>query len=118
MTQQRSIFGIPVPELPVVDVPRAQQYYRDVLGFEIGWLYLGDEIGAVSRDNVTIFFRKRQTPFETAIHWIYAPDIQASYRELTELGADIVDPLGEKPWGLLQFTVRDLDGNLFHFHHG
>jgi hypothetical protein len=28
--------GPPVPELPVVDVERAQQHYRDVLGFEIG----------------------------------------------------------------------------------
>ena len=28
----------PVPELPVADVERAQQYYRDTLGFEIGWL--------------------------------------------------------------------------------
>jgi bleomycin resistance family protein len=40
----------PVPELPVADVERAQQYYRDTLGFEIGWLYPGNEIGAVSRD--------------------------------------------------------------------
>ena len=39
----------PVPELPVADVESAQQYYRDVLGFEIGWLYPGGDIGAVSR---------------------------------------------------------------------
>ena len=32
-----SKIGRPVPELPVEDVERAQQYYRDVLGFEIGW---------------------------------------------------------------------------------
>ncbi|WP_052200958.1 VOC family protein [Terriglobus sp. TAA 43] len=118
MSQTRSVFGMPVPELPVMDVPRAQRYYRDVLGFEIGWLYPGEEIGAVSRDNVTIFFRKRQPPFEAAIHWIHALDIEASYRELTNLGANIVDPLEEKPWGLRQFTVQDLDGNFFHFHQG
>ncbi len=56
-------FGPPVPELPVVDVERAQQHYRDVLGFEIGWLYPGGEIGAVSRDKTTVFFRKRTPPF-------------------------------------------------------
>jgi hypothetical protein len=33
-------------------VERAQQHYRDALGFEIGWLYPGGDIGAVSRDNV------------------------------------------------------------------
>ena len=41
--------GQPVPELPVVDVERAQQHYRDALGFEIGWLYPDKGIGAVLR---------------------------------------------------------------------
>jgi predicted enzyme related to lactoylglutathione lyase len=109
--------GPPVPELPVVDVERAQQHYRDALGFEIGWLYPGKGIGAVSRDKSVIFFRKRTPPFEPAIHWMFAEDIDASYQELMSLGANIVDPLARKPWGLRQFTVKDLDGNLFYFHH-
>ena len=45
--EKRTSLGPPVPELPVADVERAQQYYRDKLGFEIGWLYPGKEIGAV-----------------------------------------------------------------------
>ena len=31
-------------------------------------------------------------------------------------GARIVEPLEEKPWGLHQFTVEDIDGNRFYFH--
>jgi predicted enzyme related to lactoylglutathione lyase len=107
----------PVPELPVTDVERAQQHYRDALGFEIGWLYPGKEIGAVSRGNVAIFFRKTTPPFEGAVHWVFADDIDATYNELTSLGANIVEPLEEKPWGLRQFTVEDIDGNRFYFHH-
>jgi uncharacterized glyoxalase superfamily protein PhnB len=114
--KMRSI-GRPVPELPVADVERAQQYYRDVLGFEIGWLYPGKEIGAVSNGDVAIFFRKRQPPFEPAVHWVFAEDIDGSYLELQAAGANIVDPLERKPWGLRQFTIEDLDGNLFYFHH-
>jgi uncharacterized glyoxalase superfamily protein PhnB len=106
-----------VPELPVADVERAQQHYRDTLGFEIGWLYPDKEIGAVLRGNVTIFFRKRKPPFEPAVHWVFAEDIDASYQELKSIGANIVDPLEMKPWGLRQFTVKDLDGNIFYFHH-
>src|SRR5258705_10340235 len=66
MNQEESLttIGQPVPELPVADVEQAQQHYRDVLGFEIGWLYPGKEIGSVSRGNVAIFFRRRQEPFE------------------------------------------------------
>ena len=73
--------GQPVPELPVADVERAQQHYRDALGFEIGWLYPGKEIGAVSRGDVGIFFRKRTLPFEPAVHWVFAEDIDASYHD-------------------------------------
>ena len=108
--------GRPVPELPVADVKRAQQHYRDALGFEIGWLYPGKGIGFVQRGDVAIFFRKRTPPFEPAVHWVFAEDIDASYQELKASGANIVEPLEKKPWGLRQFTVKDLDGNIFYFH--
>jgi uncharacterized glyoxalase superfamily protein PhnB len=114
--QARTALGPPTPELPVEDVPRAQQHYRDALGFEIGWLYPGGEIGAVSRDNVVIFFRRRTRPFEPAVHWLFAANIEATYDELRASGARIVEPLELKPWGLRQFTVEDLDGNRFYVH--
>jgi uncharacterized glyoxalase superfamily protein PhnB len=116
--EKLAALGKPVPELPVRDVERAQRYYKATLGFEIGWLYPGNEIGSVSRSDMgPIFFRKKTPPFEAAVHWVYAEDIDASYEELKSLGANIVDPLQKKPWGLRQFTVQDLDGNLFYFHH-
>lgn len=108
--------GHPVPELPVADVERAQKYYRDVLGFEIGWLYPGKGIGSVSRGTAAIFFRRRSEPFEPAVHWVFAEDIDATYEELRSSGAKIVEPLEKKPWGLRQFTVEDLDGHRFYFH--
>jgi len=106
-----------VPELPVTDVERAQRHYRDTLGFEIGWLIPEKTMGAVSGNGVVIFFRKRELPFEPAIHWVYAEDLDKTYQELQASGARIVEPLETKPWGLRQFTVADLDGNRFHFHH-
>jgi predicted enzyme related to lactoylglutathione lyase len=115
--EKLSSIGHPVPELPVIDVERAQQHYRDALGFDIGWLEPGKDIGAVSRGKVAIFLRKRELPFESAVHWVFADDIDASYEELKSSGANIIDPLEKKPWGLRQFTVEDLDGNLFYFHH-
>ena len=112
-----SVIGHPVPELPVEDVERAQRYYRDVLGFEIGWLCPGNEMGAVSRKKAVIFFRRTKPPFAPAVHWIFAEDVDASYGELKSSGANIVEELEKKPWGLRQFTVEDPDGNRFYFHH-
>jgi predicted enzyme related to lactoylglutathione lyase len=114
---KKESFSPPVPELPVVDVERAQQHYRDALGFDVGWLYPGKEIGAVSKGRATIFFRRRNQPFEPAVHWIYADDLDATYQQLKSSGANIVEPIEKKPWGLRQFTVDDLDGNRFYFHH-
>jgi uncharacterized glyoxalase superfamily protein PhnB len=111
----------PVPELPVTDVERAREYYRDHLGFELGWAVPredgpGSEIAAVKRGEVIIFFRHRAAPFEPAVHWVFASRISATYDELKSLGARITEPLEKKPWGLSQFTVEDLDGNRFYFH--
>lgn len=39
--EEMTPLGRPVPELPVIDVERAQQHYIDTLGFELGWLYEG-----------------------------------------------------------------------------
>jgi catechol 2,3-dioxygenase-like lactoylglutathione lyase family enzyme len=41
MPRHTSLIDQPVPELPVADVERAQRYYRDVLGFDIDWLFPG-----------------------------------------------------------------------------
>jgi predicted enzyme related to lactoylglutathione lyase len=114
--QSLTTLGPPVPELPVADVEQAQRHYRDVLGFEIGWLDPSKEIGAVSRGNVAIFFRRRPGSFEPAVHWIFAEDLDATYAELEASGSKIVEPLEKKPWGLRQFTLEDLDGNRFYFH--
>jgi hypothetical protein len=91
--EKMSSIGQPGPELPVADVERAQQYYGDAHGFEIGWLYPGKQIGAVSHGDVSIFLRKGHLPFEPAVHWVFAQDIDASYQELESSGATIVDPL-------------------------
>ena len=112
----RTRFGHPTPELPVENVERAQRHYRDALGFEIGWLEPSRDIGAVSRENAVIFFRRRSRPFEPVVHWIYAEEIDRTYEELQSRGARIVEPLEKKSWGLRQFTVEDIDGNRFYFH--
>ena len=107
----------PVPELPVADVEKAQEYYRDFLGCKIEWLYPTKDIGAVSNGDTAIFFRKREKSFEPAVHWVYCDDVDSTYKALQDNGANIVEDLEDKPWGIRQFTINDLDGNIFYFHH-
>jgi len=110
-------FNQPVPELPVADVEKAQQYYRDVFGCKIEWLHSNREMGAVSSGEAALFFRKTEGQIMPSVNWIYAEDVDALYQKLKESGANIVDEIEDKPWRHRQFTVKDLDGNLFHIHH-
>lgn len=41
---------------------------------------------------------------------IYVQSVRTLYEEFTQSGAEIVRELGERPWGTLDFTVRDPDG--------
>jgi len=107
----------PTPELPVADVEKAQQYYKDTLGCKIEWLYPTKEIGAVSNGDTAIFFRKQTKPFQPVVHWVFAEDIDAVYKQLIEAGATIIAALEDKPWNMRQFSIADLDGNVFHLHH-
>lgn len=111
-------FNQPVPELPVSDVEKSQQYYRDVFGCNIEWLYPSGNIGAVSNGDTAIFFRRREGAFEPVVHWVYCEDVDTAFDVLKKSKANIVEEIEDKPWGVRQFTVHDLDGNIFYFHHG
>lgn len=107
----------PTPELPVRNIEEAQRYVRDRMGFEIGWHHTEGRIGAVSHGECAIFLRQTTEAVHPVVLWIFATDIDAAYAELVERGAEITDPINDKPWGLRQFTARDPHGHILHFHH-
>ncbi len=55
---RKTKIGQPVPQLPVKDVEKAQNYYKEILGFDVLWTYPDMSIGAVGRENLAIFFVK------------------------------------------------------------
>ena len=114
---EKTKLGQPVPQLPVEDVEKAQNYYSEVLGFEILWIYPDKYIGAVARENVTIFFARTDRAIEPNIHWIFAEDVDSTYTEFKTRGVDIVEDIENKPWNMRQFAIRDLNGHIFYIHH-
>jgi uncharacterized glyoxalase superfamily protein PhnB len=114
---ERTKIGQAVPQLPVENVEKAQAYYKDILGFEILWTYPDKYIGAVGREHITIFFASTDGPIEPNIHWVFADDVDLTYQEFKDRGADIIDDIETKPWNIRQFTVRDLNGHIFYIHH-
>ncbi|MDJ0752169.1 MAG: VOC family protein [Ardenticatenaceae bacterium] len=44
------------------------------------------------------------------------PDVEAHYSQAVAQGAEILEPLWQTPWGLKQYSLRDMDGQLLTFH--
>ena len=107
-------FPAAVPEIPVKDLTNAA-------AFSIDW---GDETGGIvgiSKGNCRMFltndaFRKQYGNAGPVLQWLNL-NSKEQVNELHKLWsasqAKIVSAPESKPWGLHEFLVADLDGNLF-----
>jgi catechol 2,3-dioxygenase-like lactoylglutathione lyase family enzyme len=109
----------------VTDMDRAVAFYRDVLGFEVVYLY-GDPLfyGEVSRGDAAFNLRHVDvSPFVEGVRdaeqllsvAILTDDAAALFDELDGVGVDFQERLRKKPWDAIEFVVRDPDGNLILF---
>jgi predicted lactoylglutathione lyase len=117
----RNAFPGAVPEIPVSDINKAAAYYQSKLGFTIDWGGAEGGIAGISKGDCRLFltaaaFRKHYGNATAVLVWLNL----SSKEEVDELHAvwsaaqaRIVAPPESKPWKLHEFTVADLDGNLF-----
>jgi GNAT superfamily N-acetyltransferase/uncharacterized glyoxalase superfamily protein PhnB len=108
--------------LAVSDVGATIRHYRDVLGFADQWTW-GDppDFGGVRWGKVGVMFSLQPdlaTRVEGHQHSIFVEGIDALYERHRRHGARIVSPLEAKPWGLREYTVRDINGYYLRFGEG
>ena len=114
-----------VPEVPVSHISRALDYYSAQLGFTVDW---GDDeggIAGVSKGDCRLFltnvaFREGRGNSSPIVIWINLDsndEVDELHAQWSSSGAKIVAPPESKPWGLREFTVADLEGNLFRVFH-
>lgn len=103
------------PQLPVSDVAEAQRYYRDVLGFRID--FTRDDFGAVRCGGAEIFLQRSERPQPGTWCCVRVDDADALYAIYRERGAEIVEKIDSKPWGMREFTIRDPNGHYFRIGH-
>jgi predicted enzyme related to lactoylglutathione lyase len=102
-----------IPVFRVEDVLVTAAYYRDVLGFEVDFVY-GEppSYASVSRDDAVLNFTQARAP-----DWrdggmgvdamIVVQDAHAVLHELAERGANIIRPLVDQPTGISDFIIED-----------
>jgi uncharacterized glyoxalase superfamily protein PhnB len=122
----KHFYGV-VPVLLVDDVIATVQYYRDVLGFEIDFIY-GDppSYGSVSRDEAVINFSLSQPPgrrngVQTAgpgngiDAYFIVGEVDELYAELADAGARTHALPASHEYGMREFKVEDCNGYVLTF---
>jgi uncharacterized glyoxalase superfamily protein PhnB len=103
------------PVFVVRDVLASVAHYRDVLGFRTEFAYGEPTFYAgVERDGVVIHLQaaraSTRTPGQSAMN-VFVTDADALYQELRDKGARLVNEPTDRPYGMRDFNVHDVDGN-------
>jgi len=101
------------PVLHVADVEATAAFYRDVFGF--AWDFGDSTYAVVWRDNAAVHFvRGDECP--KGVHlfqWI--KDVDAYFAEVVDRGADVATEPTNQPYGIREFSVRDINGVVIVF---
>lgn len=107
------------PVFAVANVSETIAYWRDVLGFPNHWIWGNPPVhGGVSwNGSAGIQFTldpERAGRSEGNAVWILMRNITALY-EQHQQKANIVLPLQQQPWGMMEYTVKDINGYYINF---
>ena len=96
------------------DIEATLAYYKDVLGFESTWTW-GDPpvFGSASMGGVTLTFELRPelaAKVHGHPHGVRVADADELYRLHNSRGAHVVSKIEDKPWGIREYIVEDLNG--------
>jgi GNAT superfamily N-acetyltransferase len=98
----------------VSSVVETVKFYRAVLGFTGEWLWGGPPtFGGVCWGKVQVMLCQQPelaAKVEGHQHHFYCEAIDELHEQHRAAGAAIISPIGNKPWGLREYTVRDLNG--------
>lgn len=99
------------PVLAVKDVLRAVEFYTKQLGFTQGFLY-GEppNFAGVNLDQVQVFLQQGTPAPAAAEVYFVVSDADELHEFHRGNGVTVVTPPGDRPYGLRDYRVRDLDG--------
>ena len=105
-----------MPRLPVTDLDRSIAYYQEALGFRLDWRTADDSLAALASGGIETLLLEPWTgesPPPAQAAYVYVEDPDALCAEFQQAGADIIDWVDSRPYGMRDFVVRDPDGHRF-----
>jgi catechol 2,3-dioxygenase-like lactoylglutathione lyase family enzyme len=106
------------PGLAVPDVLAAVEFYTSRLGFTLGFTW-GEPVtmAGVNLGEVQVFLnRGAPNPAGVSVSFLVG-DADELYAFHCERGVEIVQPIDDRPYGIRDYAVRDLNGYLLSFGH-
>ncbi len=107
------------PVLPVADMMASLTYWRDRLGFRAGVHGDPADFAILARDDVRFMIAQVPDGAVPVPNWrlksglwnayVWVDDARALFEEFRAAGAHIDYELHEKPYGVLEFGIQDLD---------
>jgi uncharacterized glyoxalase superfamily protein PhnB len=102
------------PVLPALDIIRASEFYKNILGFEVN-IYTADNYVVMKKEGVGINLWKTDDEelCKNSGCYVYVTDVDSLYNELLPKG--VIHPngkLADRPWGMREFAIIDTEGNL------
>ena len=108
--------------LAVRDLHASTQYYMDVLGFQRdfgdgsdGWSFLSRDAFKVMLGECSDERPASELGNHSYMAYVTVEDVDRLYAEITALGAEVLMPPMDKPWGLREFALRTPDGHRYTF---
>jgi len=116
------------PQLFVADINASCMFFTHKLGFSVVFTYGEPPYYAqVKRDGAALNLRcvegvaidpdlrDREELLSASIIVASAAEITQLARDFQQAGVNFAQALSKKPWGALDFIIRDIDGNLLLF---
>ena len=110
------------PTLAVRDMKKTIDFYKNSLGFRIGMLFPdadNPEYADLSKDGMTLMFipaanlgigNDEKLGTGVNLYLEIDGDIDEYYAELKEKGVEIAVDIKDEPFGIRDFTIKDIDG--------
>ncbi len=110
-----------MPRLPVSDLDRSIAFYQESLGFQLAWRTAAGGLAPLASDDIEVLLLVSWTgdaPPPPQSAYVYVEDPDSLCAEYQQAGADVVEPVASRPYGMRDFDVQDPDGHRFRLGRG
>lgn len=115
MTNDDVTLNRATPIFSVQDLPQALEWYQQILGFEIAWTWGNPTTRAsVCRDEVEVNLAAVDNGGKSAAYF-EVTGVTAYHDQIVRAGGRIAASIGDRPYGMRDFSVLDPAGNELSF---